>query len=117
MVLVMGSKVPATGNGDNYLRRNGNRPTSQDLADQAAPQPARPRTRGRRLHAPPELPRDRPLAPERADGPAPRRAARGPAARAQPDAARRRVRAGLLAPPAPGARADQGCARPAPAQP
>ena len=34
--------------------------------------------------------------PERADGPAPRRAARRAAAGAQPDAARRRLRAGLL---------------------
>ena len=69
----------------------GNRPPAQDLASQAPPQPARPRARGRRLHAPPELRRDRPLAPEREDGPAPRRAARRAAARAQPAAARRRA--------------------------
>ena len=39
------------------------------------------------------LRRDRALATERGDGAAPRRAARGPAARAQPAAARRRLRA------------------------
>src|SRR4051812_46376802 len=97
MVLVIGSKVPVGGNVINYLRRNGNRATPQNLANQAPPQPARPRARGRGLHAPPELSRDRALAAERADGHAPRRAARRPAARAQPDAAGRRLRAGLLA--------------------
>src|SRR4051795_11583013 len=100
MVLVMGSKVPARGNGINYLAGNGNRTTAQDLADEAPPQPARPRARGRCLHAPPELPRDRALTSERADGPAPRRAARSPAPRTQPHAARRRLRPDLLAAPA-----------------
>src|SRR5690348_8867054 len=117
MVLVMGSKVPAPGNEDNYLRRNGNRATPQDLAHEAPPQPARPRARGGRVHAPSELPRDRALAAQRADGPTPRRAARGPVARAQSDAARGRVRAGLLAAAAGGARAGEERPPSAPAQP
>src|SRR3954447_2201220 len=117
MVLVMGSTVPTIGNGYNYLGRNGSRAAPQDLAHQAPAQPARPRARGRRLHAPSELPGDRPLTAERADGPAPRRAARGAAARAQPAAARRRLRADLLAAPAGGARAGPRRARPAAAQP
>src|ERR1700712_3978429 len=100
MVLVMGSKVPARGKRINYLSGNGNRTTAQDLADQAPPQPARPRARGGGLDAAPELPRDRALTSERADGPASRRAARSPAEGAQPDAARRRLRADLLAAPA-----------------
>ena len=57
------------------------------LAPAPAPEPARPRARGGRVGAPPELRRDRPLAAERGDGPAPGRAARRAAARPQRAAA------------------------------
>ena len=65
------------------------------LAAAAPVEPARARVRGRRLDEAPELPRDGALAAEPGDGAAPRRAARGPAARAERAAARRGLRADL----------------------
>ena len=99
----------------NYLRGNGRRTTHQDLAHAKAPQPARPRARGRRLRAPSELRGDRTQQAQRADGPAPRRAPRGPAQRTQPDAAGRGLRAGLRAAAARRARARPGQAGARPA--
>ena len=70
-------------------------PAPARLAPPPSPEPARPRARGRRLGAPPELRRDGPRAPERGDGPPPRRPARRAPARAQRAAARGGLRAGL----------------------
>jgi hypothetical protein len=59
-------------------------------------EPARPRHPGRRLDQAPQLRRDRPLPAEPGPSAAPRRGARPAAARAQPPAAGRRLRPGLL---------------------
>ena len=65
------------------------------LAPAAAHESARPGTRGRRLCASLELPRDGSLAPQRRDGPAARRDPRRAAARPERAPARRRLRARL----------------------
>ena len=70
-------------------------PLLRDWRQRAAAQPARPGAGGRDLDEASELRRDRPLAAEPGDGAAPRRPARGAAARAQPAAAGGRLRAPL----------------------
>src|SRR3984885_5003865 len=82
------SNVRQHGTGPRTTVSGVDRRTALQLAPAPQPQPARTRPRGRRLVAARELPRDRPRPPEPRDGPAPGRAPRHSAPRAQPPPAR-----------------------------